>query len=72
MKHDWDVEDYKEYRRGVMRNCQRRRREQAREKGLCIICCKRETRAGMVTCGFCNDRVKRSQIRAVGGSVNEQ
>lgn len=56
-EHDWTIEDYDAYRREVVRKSQARRRDRAREKGLCIICCIREPRPDLKTCEICGKRV---------------
>lgn len=43
-------EEYKEYRRRVVRESQRKRRMLARERGLCSICCNDLPEPGYKTC----------------------
>lgn len=57
MRHDLSVEDYHEWRNGVVSECQKRRREKAKEKGLCRICCIREAREGRTTCYECTEYI---------------
>ena len=45
-------------RRKIVRESQRRRRERAKEKGMCIICCIRLPEDGYKTCRECIERVK--------------
>ena len=59
MKHDWEKEDYDEYRKEVVRKSQKFRREIARGNGLCIICCKEPARKHMATCLNCSTRISR-------------
>ena len=48
-----------ELRREVVRRSQAKRRERARKKGLCCICCIRKPDKGYRTCRECIDRVIR-------------
>ena len=57
MKHNWNEEDYAEYRREVVRESQRRRREKAKREGLCPICFTRQLPVGRGTCEYCSKRV---------------
>lgn len=43
-------------RRDYMREYKRQQREEARKKGLCIICCAIKPRKGNVTCDECQQR----------------
>ena len=52
-RHDWSKEDYAEYRRKLVRECQRRRRERAREEGMCSICAAYPAEYGRKTCQKC-------------------
>ncbi len=61
IKHDWSKEDYAEYRRKIVRESQRKRREQAKEQGLCQICAKNLPRIGYTTCEQCYIRVLKWQ-----------
>ncbi len=45
--------EYKERRRKSTRECQRRRREKAKQNGVCSICCKNPARPGKKTCDIC-------------------
>ena len=50
--------NYKKYkrkfaRRKSARECQQKRREKARQTGLCSICCKNPARPGKKTCDIC-------------------
>jgi hypothetical protein len=64
MKRDWNNEDYTEYRRKIARESQQLRREYARAKGMCTICCINPARPKMLTCQKCSDRIaKRSNER---------
>lgn len=58
VKHDWSKEDYAEYRRKVVRECQKRRRAKAKAQGMCSICCKRPVVIGYQTCSDCYLRVR--------------
>lgn len=58
IRHDWNKEDYKEYRRRICRESQRRRRTMAVAYGLCSICASYPAREGMLTCENCNDCAK--------------
>ena len=53
-----DYENYIEYRRAVVRESQRRRRLEAKKKGLCCICCLNVPEKGHVTCRACINRVQ--------------
>lgn len=44
-------------RRTVVRDSQRRRREKAKEEGLCPICCLRLPPIGRKTCLECSKRI---------------
>ena len=55
-EHDWTIEDYDAYRREVVRKSQARRRDRAREMGMCIMCCIREPRPNLKTCAICSKR----------------
>lgn len=52
-----DYDNYLEYRRAVIRESQRRRRQEAKEKGLCSICCLNIPDEGHVTCKPCRMRI---------------
>lgn len=56
--HDWSVENYGEYRRKLVRESQRKRREKARSLGLCIICATNPSLTGYSTCQKCYARVR--------------
>lgn len=60
-RHDWSKEDYKEYRRAVVRKAQHKRRAKAREQGLCGICAKNPAVKGRSTCEQCYSRVLKWQ-----------
>ncbi len=49
-----NADEYREYRRKICRESQRKRRIKAREDGICIICCKRPVRDGRSTCTECS------------------
>ena len=51
------VEEYQEYRRAIVREAQRKRRQRAQETGLCICCVKNKPDAGYKTCRACRMRV---------------
>ena len=53
IRHNWNEEDYAEYRRKVVRESISKRREKAREEGLCPICCTRLPTIGKKTCDQC-------------------
>lgn len=55
--HDWDKEDYGEYRRKIVRESQRKRRAKARTQGLCLICAKNPAAEGYTACAECYSRV---------------
>lgn len=57
-KHDWTVEDYDEYRRDIVRRSQAKRREKAKELGLCPICCKATPEEGKTSCEVCCKRAR--------------
>lgn len=57
--HDRKAEDYKEYRKKIVRECQKRRRERAKAQGKCIICCKEQADQGTTTCRNCRERVRK-------------
>lgn len=38
------------------REYKRKQRQEARKKGLCVICCANKPRKGNVTCDPCQDR----------------
>ena len=57
MKHDWEKESYEEYRREIVRDSIRKRREKARKEGLCPICMKRLPPVGKITCEKCCKRI---------------
>lgn len=57
IKHNWEEEDYKDYRREVVRESQGRRRQKAREDGLCPICCLRVPPIGRKTCEACRELI---------------
>lgn len=67
--HDWTREDFMEYRRTISRIAQRKRREAAKEKGLCSICAKKPARQGKKTCTECSNRAnewhkrKRNEVK---------
>ena len=48
-------EEYKAYRRAVVRQSQCKRRMMAREQGLCIVCCKALPEDGKKTCKECRE-----------------
>lgn len=56
--HDWTVEDYEEYRRDIVRRSQAKRRERAKELGLCPICCVREPEEDRKSCEVCCKRAR--------------
>lgn len=58
-----DSNEYREYRRAVIRESQRKRRALARENGLCGICAKEPVADGYVTCQLCRERMKRWQLQ---------
>jgi hypothetical protein len=67
IKHDWSVEDYEEYRRTLSRNSQKKRREEAKKKGMCSICCRNKARKDKLTCAECSERIaNRAKIRKLG------
>lgn len=56
--HDWEKEDYDEYRREIVRRSQAKRRQMAKRYGMCSICCSRQARPGRKTCVACSERAK--------------
>lgn len=68
IRHDWNKEDYTEYRRKICRESQRKRRRLAVEKGLCSICATYPAREVKLTCEYCNDRAIAWKNR--GGKMN--
>jgi hypothetical protein len=56
MKHDWSKEDYRAYRNKLCAESQKKRREKAKADGICVMCCCRPARQGMVTCRECSMR----------------
>lgn len=46
------------YRRKIVRESQKRRRDYARQQGMCSICCKRPAEANHKTCPVCIARAK--------------
>lgn len=46
-------EEYREKRRKICRESQKRRRDAARKQCICIICCQRPMRPGRKTCTVC-------------------
>lgn len=72
MRHDWSVEDYTEYRNGIVRASQKRRRAAAMAVGMCRICCIRAAREGRTTCQGCTDyilgkaKIRSKERRAIG------
>lgn len=50
-------EEYKEYRRRIVRESQRRRRMQAAKDGKCVICATRPARQGKKTCEQCCQQI---------------
>lgn len=61
--HDWTKEDYREYRCKICRESQKKRRQKAKEDGLCVICARNLTEHGYSTCTECLTRVKECQKR---------
>lgn len=59
-------EEYKEKRRKIVRESQRRRRERAREQGLCPICMKNLPEIGYGTCRECRIRISKYHERKKG------
>ena len=59
-----DYEDYRDYRRAVVREPQKRRRMKAAEDGLCTICCLNAPEDGRRTCKAC--RIRISNRRRIG------
>ena len=55
--------EYKEYRRAMSRDCQRKRRAKAKEQGLCSICCNNHPEAGHKTCKACRIQVSAANYR---------
>ena len=58
---DRDSEEFKEYRRRIVRESQRRRRTAAEEGGKCIVCVCRPARKGLKTCKECCDYIAEKQ-----------
>ena len=57
IRHDWSKEDHAEYRKKLVRESQRKRREAAKEQGLCQMCARELPRVGYATCEKCYARV---------------
>lgn len=57
IKHNWSKEDYKEYRRYIVRQAQRRRRLKAREEGICPTCFHNVLTDGRSVCAECSKRI---------------
>lgn len=57
MKHDWSVENYREYRNEIVRKAQAKRRQSAKQAGKCICCCARKASKNHVTCKKCRERI---------------
>lgn len=47
-----------ETRRKQVRDCQRRRRSEAKQAGLCCVCCKNKPTPGRVTCENCRKMIR--------------
>ena len=58
-----DYEEYREKRRKASRECNRYRREIAKQSGLCAICCRNKPKPGRATCEECLARIKASNAR---------
>lgn len=56
-------DDWREYKNGIARQSQKRRREFARKIGMCSICCKNKPEAGYMTCRHCRDIAIRANRR---------
>jgi len=63
IKHDWTIKDYREYRRKLCRESQRKRRERAMAGGFCRICCVKPAVHGHVTCEACASYAREYQRR---------
>lgn len=59
-------EEKKERRLKQIRECQRRRRANAKENGKCSVCAKNPVMPGYKTCKACNDRAKIWQAQHKG------
>lgn len=57
-KRDKTSEEYKEYRREIVRKSQRKRRMLAKKNGLCPICGWRKAEAGFVNCIECKQKAR--------------
>ena len=57
-KRDKTSEEYKEYRREIVRNSQRKRRALAKKNGICPICGWRKAEAGFINCKECKEKAK--------------
>lgn len=61
---DWrELERAKERAREKARESQKRRRDYARKRGMCSICCKRPAEAGHKTCHVCIARAKAYKVK---------
>lgn len=76
IRHDWTKEDYREYRKRIVRESQRRRRAKAREKGLCTMCARFPAEQDRMTCNYCYNRVvkwnsvhKRRKVMTYGDAL---
>lgn len=56
-------EEYKQYRREVVRRSQHKRRAKARENGLCINCCRERVVYGKTLCAVCLKKQATAQRR---------
>ncbi len=54
---DMTDDEYKEHRRKVVRESQRKRRAQAAKDGKCVICATRPARKGKRTCAQCCSQI---------------
>ena len=57
-KRDKTSEEYKEYRREIVRNSQRKRRALAKKNGICPICGWRKAEEGFINCTECKQKAK--------------
>ena len=53
MSRDEKDQEREAYRRSMSRISQRKRRAEAREKGLCVMCCRIPARMDRKTCADC-------------------
>lgn len=71
-RHDWTVEDHAAYRAEIVRTAQRKRRQLAKENGLCSICCRNIPEAGHKTCKSCRVKITEANYKRYWRDKNGQ